>query len=179
MKNFYLAEKHINLVYQLSNSLMRKNRNNPRVEWNDLTNAGYVALLVACEHYDASSGIPFEHYANRTIRRAMIKQIDETSQQNLVYVDNYEPIKERRCCNWDDENSYLLETLQDGLNWLSPEERHLVEIRFGFYNTPLKLRELGTIMNISCQVADKRLKRILKKLHRFIDDNRYTYSHCA
>ncbi|MBR4392136.1 MAG: sigma-70 family RNA polymerase sigma factor [Bacteroidales bacterium] len=179
MNNYQLAEKHINLVYQLSSSFMRRNHNNPRLECDDLNDIGYTALLIACEHYDSSLGIPFEHYASRTIRRAMIKQISTVFQNNIVYFDDNESLQDHPCCNWDAENNHLLETLQDGLNSLTLGERHLIENRFGYYSSPMKLKELGKIMNVSFQAVDKKLKRILNKLHRYIDENRYTYSNCA
>ena len=177
MNKYQLAEQHLNLVYRLGTSLMKKN-NNPRLELNDLTDTGYAALLNACEHFDESMGVPFEHYASRTIRRAMIKHIKENVSCKIVTLDEAISL-DCSCCDWSAENNYLLELLKEAMNTLTLSERQLVESRFGFDNKELKLRELGAQMNISLQAVDKKLKRIYIKLRRYLDEHRYTYSNCA
>ena len=178
MKDYSLAEQHLNLVSRQRESLLRKNWNNYRLQANDLTDAGYAALLDSCEHYDDTKGIPFEHYAARAVRRAMIKHIREIAPNNMATLD--EAIStDRSCCDWRFENEYLLELLKEAMNTLTPEERQLVESRFGFDDKPMKLRELGNKMNISLQAVDKRLKRIYDKLHRYLDQYQFTYSNCA
>lgn len=178
MNNYYLAEKNLHLVSRQRESLLRKNWNNYRLQANDLTDAGYAALLDACEHYNDSMGIPFEHYASRIIHRTMIKHIHEIAPNNIASLD--EAISwDRSCCDWRLENEYLLELLKEAMNTLTPEERQLVESRFGFDNKPMKLRELGEKMNISLQAVDRKLKRIYDKLHRYLDQYQYTYSNCA
>lgn len=178
MNIYTLAEQHLNLVSNQRDSLLRKNCFNRKLEANDLTDAGYAALLDACEHFDASKGIPFEHYASRTIRNAMIKHIKSVSPIDYTTLD--EAISQYcPCCDWRSENEYLLELLKEAMGTLTPEDRRLVESRFGFENRPLKLRELSASMNISLQAVDKKLKRILDKLRRYIDENQYTYGNCA
>ena len=178
MNNYSLAEQNLHLVSRQRESLLRKNWNNYRLQSNDLTDVGYAALLDSCEHYDESMGIPFEHYAARTIRRAMIKHIHEIAPNNITTIDEAISL-DRSCCDWSSENEYLKELLKEAMNSLSPEERQLVESRFGFDKKPLKLRELGAERNISLQAVDKQLKRIYAKLYQYFEENRYTYSHCA
>ena len=178
MNTYTLAEQHLYLVSNQRDSLLRKNWFNRKLEAGDLTDVGYAALLGACEHFDASMGIPFEHYASRTIRHAMIKHIKSVSPIDYTTLD--EAIaQECPCCDWRAENEYLLDLLKEAMATLSAEDCQLLERRFGFENRPLKLRELSACMNISPQAVDKKLKRILDKLRRYIDENRYTYGNCA
>lgn len=177
MNIYTLAEQHLNLVSSQRDSLLRKNGFNHKLEASDLTDVGYAALLDACEHFDATRGYPFEHYASKTIRNAMIKHINSVSSIDFTTIDM--AVLDNPCCDWGAENEYLLELLKEAMATLSTEDRQLVEKRFGFENRPLKLRELSACMNISQQAVDKKLKRILDKLRRYINENRYTYGNCA
>lgn len=178
MHNYTLAEQHLNLVSSQRDSLLKKNWFNRKIEANDLTDTGYAALLDACEHFDVSRGIPFEHYASRAIHHAMVKHIKSVSSVDFITLD--EAIcEDRSACDWRFENEYLLELLREAMGTLTPEERHLVECRYGFENRPMKLREMGAYMNISLQAVDKKLKRILDKLRQYLDENHYTYNNCA
>src|SRR5262245_33950930 len=54
----------------------------------DLMQAGRIALFRAAEKYDPSREIPFNHYANRAIRNAAVKEARRlTGQRELEEVD--------------------------------------------------------------------------------------------
>jgi RNA polymerase sigma factor (sigma-70 family) len=60
---------HLYLVESVAKSLVRKLP--PCFELDDLKGAGYIGLIHAAEHYQASRKVPFENYARRRILDAM------------------------------------------------------------------------------------------------------------
>jgi len=65
-----LSPSHLNLIRAAAGQLRR--RLAPTVEPGDLIGDGYVGLRSALRRFDASRGVPFEHFALRRIRGAML-----------------------------------------------------------------------------------------------------------
>ena len=159
-----LSENHLAIVDQQSYKIMKNASSHRKYTRDDLVCAGMEALVNACETYDPSMNIPFEPYAARMVHYAML---DETKHfKNYYYLDD-EDFSENPNTNWDCENAERFDSLYHALDTLTDDEMHLVELRLGLNgNEKMKLRELSSIMHISNEAVNKRVKRIVGKLQK-------------
>lgn len=179
MKLNEITSDHIYIVENQINYLAPKN-----IVWRMnylpvLEDAGYDALYYACEKYNPSRGASFKTFASLVIRQALVKEIERLNRRQFVELENSENELYIPNLNWDSEESDMMETLNEAINTLTAEEQHIIYQRFGFNGKELKLRELSTIMKVSNQAVNKRIKRILDKLRGYIESNYRSYRRCA
>ena len=160
-RNLFKSE-HLAIVYQQSNAIMKNAGSNRRFTQADLDSAGMEALVMAYESYDPSSGIPFESYAALMVHYAMLSEKKLFNNYNLVIGEEFADLADT-----DHDDIDMNEYLYRALDTLTAEELHLVEQRFGLNGYKrMKLRELSSIMNISNEAVNKRVKRIVGKLQK-------------
>lgn len=179
MKLNNLTSAHFDIVAKQINYLAQKYHVLTDKQLSVLEDAGYEALYNAANYYDASRGASFTTYASYVIYNALLKEFKKLNSLSYIDMDNVDSVIYNPDCDWDFEDACMTETLHEAINQLSAEERHIIYQRFGFNGQQLKLRELGTIMNVSPQAIDKRINHILKKLKNYIDNYYKPYKSCA
>jgi RNA polymerase sigma factor for flagellar operon FliA len=68
-----LVREHLPIVGYLVSEIIT--RVPPQVQRDDLTSAGQLALVLAARSFDASTGVPFGHYARTRIRGALLDEL--------------------------------------------------------------------------------------------------------
>jgi RNA polymerase sigma factor FliA len=68
-----LVREHLPVVGYLVSEIIT--RVPPQVQRDDLTSAGQLALVLAARSFDASTGVPFGHYARTRIRGALLDEL--------------------------------------------------------------------------------------------------------
>lgn len=161
-----------------------------RMDADDYTQEGAVALLQAADQFDPSRGVQFLTYAGRAVRYAIIDAI-RADNPNLVLT----PLNETHTGGTDDSDddadlligrmktqfpsSYeadpeticirkeQLEELYAAIHALSPRHHAWVKCRYGFDDDVYKsLAEMGRIYHLSESRAKKAEDEALKKLRK-------------
>lgn len=193
----HLVESHLYLVDRLAKSFMNKFESNNRLCDGDMHSVGYEALVRASRTYNPFNDRTFKSYAWTVIENAMKCELRDlfpvdlkTSWQkdsfnysetfdDKALTDNSSDKRSNWLCNWDDDQKDLLEALALAFNRLNPQDRSLIEDRYGFNSEEMKLIDLGDKHHVSHQAVDKKLHRILNKLHELLNTGSYTYRRCA
>jgi RNA polymerase sigma factor (sigma-70 family) len=197
----HLVETHHSLVNSMAESLLSLQTGHLGLTKSDLTGAGYEALISAACHYDSTRNASFKTYASRCIWHAMVAEINRWRPSFAVLVPevvNGEPRfveKEESlftclddanvftltsmCCNWEAEQAWQLETLNEAIATLKPKEQFLIRCYFGFDNKAMKLEEIANRLNVSTTAVHKRLKNAIAKLRTFIEGASSPYRMCA
>ena len=196
-----LVATHISLVNSIAKALLCQQTGFHNLTESDLLDAGYEALVSAACHYDSTRNASFKTYASRCIWHAMVAEINRWRPSFAVLVPevvNGEPRfveKEESlftclndanvftltsmCCNWEAEQAWQLETLNEALATLKPEEQFLIRCYYGFDNKAMKLEEIAKHLNVSTTAVHKRLKNAIGKLRTFIEGASSPYRMCA
>lgn len=188
-----LVATHISLVSSIAKALLCQQTGFHNLTESDLLDAGYEALVSAACHYDGNRNASFKTYASRCIWHAMVAEIEQLFPSQTI-VNQYGKTKELRfihdetissdltvrlCCNWEAEQAWQLETLNEALATLKPEEQFLIRCYFGFDNKAMKLEEIANKLNVSHQAVHKRIKNAIAKLRTFIEGASSPYRMCA
>ena len=196
-----LVATHISLVSSIAKALLCQQTGFHNLTESDFLDAGYEALVSAACHYDGNRNASFKTYANRCIWHAMVAEINRWHPSFAVLVPevvNGEPRfveKEESlftclddanvftltsmCCNWESEQAWQLETLNEAIATLKPKEQFLIRCYFGFDNKAMKLEEIANRLNVSTTAVHKRLKNAITKLRTFIEGASSPYRMCA
>ena len=196
-----LVATHISLVSSIAKALLCQQTGFHNLTESDLLDAGYEALVSAACHYDSTRNASFKTYASRCIWHAMVAEINRWRPSFAVLVPevvNGEPRfveKEESlftclddanvftltsmCCNWEAEQAWQLETLNEAIATLKPKEQFLIRCYFGFDNKAMKLEEIANRLNVSTTAVHKRLKNTIAKLRTFIESASSPYRMCA
>ena len=196
-----LVKTHYDLVDRTAKLLLCQQTDLHGLTESDLTSAGYEALVSAACHYDSTRNASFKTYANKCIWNAMVAEINRwhpslaimaqevvkgepklvTKKESLfTCLDDTNTYSiTSMCCNWEAEQAWQLETMNEALASLKPEEQFLIRCYFGFDNKAMKLEEIATMLNVSPQAVHKRLKNMIAKLRTFIEGASSPYRMCA
>ena len=189
----HLVETHHSLVSSMAESLLSLQTGHLGLTKSDLTGAGYEALISAACHYDSTRNASFKTYASKCIWHAMVAEIEQLFPSQTIVNQNGK-VKELRfihdetinsdltvrfCCNWEAEQAWQLETLNEAIATLKPKEQFLIRCYFGFDNKPMKLEEIANRLNVSTTAVHKRLKNAIGKLRTFIEGASSPYRMCA
>ena len=196
-----LVKTHYDLVDRTAKSLLSQQTDLHGLTESDLTSAGYEALVSAACHYDSTRNASFKTYANKCIWHAMVAEINRwhpslaimaqevvkgeprlvTKKESLFtcLVDTNTYSIASMCCNWEAEQAWQLETMNEALASLKPEEQFLIRCYFGFDNKAMKLEEIANKLNVSPQAVHKRIKNAIAKLRTFIEGASSPYRMCA
>ena len=189
----HLVETHFSLVSGMAQSLLNLQTGFHGLTESDLSDAGYEALVSAACHYDSTRNASFKTYASKCIWHAMVAEIEQLFPSQTIVNQNGK-VKELRfihdetinsdltvrfCCNWEAEQAWQLETLNEALATLKPEEQFLIRCYYGFDNKAMKLEEIAKHLNVSTTAVHKRLKNAIAKLRTFIEGASSPYRMCA
>jgi RNA polymerase sigma factor (sigma-70 family) len=196
-----LVKTHYDLVDRTAKSLLSQQTGLHGLTESDLTSAGYEALVSAACHYDSTRNASFKTYANKCIWNAMVAEINRwhpslaimaqevvkgepklvTKKESLfTCLDDTNTYSiTSMCCNWEAEQAWQLETMNEALASLKPEEQFLIHCYFGFDNKAMKLEEIANKLNVSPQAVHKRIKNAIAKLRTFIESASSPYRMCA
>ena len=189
----HLVETHHSLVSSMAESLLSLQTGHLGLTKSDLTGAGYEALISAACHFDSTRNASFKTYANKCIWHAMVAEIEQLFPSQTIVNQNGK-VKELRfihdetinsdltvrfCCNWEAEQAWQLETLNEAIATLKPKEQFLIRCYFGFDNKAMKLEEIANRLNVSTTAVHKRLKNTIAKLRTFIESASSPYRMCA
>ena len=189
----HLVETHHSLVSSMAESLLSLQTGHLGLTKSDLTGAGYEALISAACHYDSTRNASFKTYANKCIWHAMVAEIEQLFPSQTIVNQNGK-VKELRfihdetinsdltvrfCCNWEAEQAWQLETLNEAIASLNPKEQFLIRCYYGFDNKAMKLEEIANRLNVSTTAVHKRLKNTIAKLSTFIEGASSPYRMCA
>lgn len=189
----HLVETHHSLVSSMAESLLSLQTGHLGLTKSDLTGAGYEALISAACHYDSTRNASFKTYANKCIWHAMVAEIEQLFPSQTIVNQNGK-VKELRfihdetinsdltvrfCCNWEAEQAWQLETLNEAIASLNPKEQFLIRCYYGFDNKAMKLEEIANRLNVSTTAVHKRLKNTIAKLRTFIEGASSPYRMCA
>lgn len=197
----HLVATHFSLVSSTAKSLLSQQTGFHSLTESDLSGAGYEALVSAACHYDSTRNASFKTYASKCIWHAMLAEINRWRPSYAILVPevvNGEPrlvkIEESLftclddantftltpiCCNWEAEQAWQLETLNEAIATLKPKEQFLIRCYFGFDNKAMKLEEIANQLNVSTQAVHKRIKNVIGKLRTFIEGASSPYRMCA
>lgn len=192
---------HLSLVSSTANSLLSQQTGFHSLTESDLSGAGYEDLVSAACHYDSTRNASFKTYASKCIWHALVAEINRWHPSFAILVPevvNGKPrlVKKKEslftclddtntytltpiCCNWDAEQAWLLETLNEAIATLKPEEQLLIRCYFGFDNKAMKLEKIANNLNVSPQAVHKRIKNAIGKLRTFIEGASSPYRMCA
>ena len=189
----HLVETHHSLVNSMAESLLSLQTGHLGLTKSDLTGAGYEALISAACHFDSTRNASFKTYANKCIWHAMVAEIEQLFPSQTIVNQNGK-VKEQRfihdetinsdltvrfCCNWEAEQAWQLETLNEAIASLNPKEQFLIRCYYGFDNKAMKLEESANRLNVSTSAVQKSLKKVLAKLRTFIEGASSPYRMCA
>ena len=189
----HLVETHHSLVSSMAESLLSLQTGHLGLTKSDLTGAGYEALISAACHFDSTRNASFKTYANKCIWHAMVAEIEQLFPSQTIVNQNGK-VKELRfihdetinsdltvrfCCNWEAEQAWQLETLNEAIASLNPKEQFLIRCYYGFDNKAMKLEEIANRLNVSTTAVHKRLKNTIAKLRTFIEGASSPYRICA
>ena len=196
-----LVATHISLVSSTAKALLCQQTGSHNLTESDLSGAGYEALVSAACHYDGNRNASFKTYASRCIWHAMVAEIKRWHPSFAVLVPevvNGETsfVKKEEslftcldeantftltsmCCNWEAEQAWQLETLNEAIATLKPKEQFLIRCYYGFDNKAMKLEEIANNLNVSTSAVQKSLKKVLAKLRTFIEGASSPYRMCA
>ena len=189
----HLVETHHSLVNSMAESLLSLQTGHLGLTKSDLTGAGYEALISAACHFDSTRNASFKTYANKCIWHAMVAEIEQLFPSQTIVNQNGK-VKEQRfihdetinsdltvrfCCNWEAEQAWQLETLNEAIASLNPKEQFLIRCYYGFDNKAMKLEEIANRLNVSTTAVHKRLKNTIAKLRTFIEGASSPYRMCA
>jgi RNA polymerase sigma factor (sigma-70 family) len=189
----HLVETHHSLVNSMVESLLSLQTGHLGLTKSDLTGAGYEALISAACHFDSTRNASFKTYANKCIWHAMVAEIEQLFPSQTIVNQNGK-VKEQRfihdetinsdltvrfCCNWEAEQAWQLETLNEAIASLNPKEQFLIRCYYGFDNKAMKLEEIANRLNVSTTAVHKRLKNTIAKLRTFIEGASSPYRMCA
>ena len=189
----HLVETHHSLVSSMAESLLSLQTGHLGLTKSDLTGAGYEALISAACHFDSTRNASFKTYANKCIWHAMVAEIEQLFPSQTIVNQNGK-VKEQRfihdetinsdltvrfCCNWEAEQAWQLETLNEAIASLNPKEQFLIRCYYGFDNKAMKLEEIANRLNVSTTAVHKRLKNTIAKLRTFIEGASSPYRMCA
>lgn len=189
----HLVETHYSLVSSMAESLLSLKTGHLGLTKSDLTGAGYEALISAACHFDSTRNASFKTYANKCIWHAMVAEIEQLFPSQTIVNQNGK-VKEQRfihdetinsdltvrfCCNWEAEQAWQLETLNEAIASLNPKEQFLIRCYYGFDNKAMKLEEIANRLNVSTTAVHKRLKNTIAKLRTFIEGASSPYRMCA
>lgn len=189
-KNHYTQAEH-QLIQTIAEVICKKFPNHVRTP-KELIYTGYMALLDAKAHYQTGRGAQFKTYASRCIYNAMLKEL--TQIHNVVSVPdkqrinvNFVTINENQYSDemgnedtwednawewdlferdWDSKQCcQRAEMLDKLLEQLDPEDRELVQRRYGFDEEPWTLKQLGEARGVSFQAVHKKLHGIEQGLY--------------
>jgi RNA polymerase sporulation-specific sigma factor len=125
-----LSAKSLHLSYgALDDAYSRQIRSTARrffqfvAHSDDLMQAGRIALWQASQHFDSTRGIPFEHYARRSIRRAVAREARVHRRHEMKRVDPYDSHDDD-----DDAFSDDLDELADSQGDRSAECVHFIAL---------------------------------------------------
>jgi RNA polymerase sigma factor (sigma-70 family) len=197
----HLVATHISLVSSTAKALLCQQAGFHNLTESDLSGAGYEALVSAACHYDGNRNASFKTYANKCIWHAMVAEINRWHPSFVIMVQevvNGRPklVKTEvslftclddtntfthtpMCCNWEAEQAWQLETLNEAIATLKPEEQFLIRCYYGFDNKAMKLEEIAKHLNVSTTAVHKRLKNAIGKLRTFIEGASSPYRMCA
>ena len=189
----HLVETHHSLVNSMAESLLSLQTGHLGLTKSDLTGAGYEALISAACHFDSTRNASFKTYANKCIWHAMVAEIEQLFPSQTIVNQNGK-VKEQRfihdetinsdltvrfCCNWEAEQAWQLETLNEAIASLNPKEQFLIRCYYGFDNKAMKLEEIANRLNVSTTAVHKSLQKALTKLRTFIEGASSPYRMCA
>ena len=185
MKSLSFSQEHFQLIQNVANLLANrfpKAVRNPR----ELYYTGYMAVLKAIPYYQTGRGAKVNTFLSTCIYNEMQKEIrkinnvvtlpgKQQSQYSFTSLDNNETIEMNLWeeCADDEKQHSLLETLDKLLDQLNPNDKNLIQCRYGFTGVPMTLKELGKAQGVSLQAIQKRLNRIERELRTSI------YPQCA
>ena len=197
----HLVETHYSIVNSTAKALLCQQTGFHNLTESDLLDAGYEALVSAACHYDSTRNASFKTYASRCIWHAMVAEINRWRPSFAVLVPevvNGEPRfveKEESlftclddanvftltsmCCNWEAEQAWQLETLNEAIASLNPKEQFLIRCYYGFDNKAMKLEEIANRLNVSTTAVHKSIQKALTKLRTFIEGASSPYRMCA
>ena len=187
----YLVEAHLSLVERLACNVMYNFKNSYTLCLEDLISAGEEVLVIASRTFNPAKGVPFAAYARTAIENAMRSELRRLLPVNLksAWKTDFVSFNDSKAfddsvfnsdeseypssklnegldwlTNWDDEEQYQQERLNNFIKRLSPEDRDIVESYYGFNSDPLTFKQLGEQHNVSLQAVNKKEKRIRRIL---------------
>lgn len=197
----HLVETHFSLVGSMAKSILSLQTGLYGLTESDLSGAGYEALISAACHYDSTRNVSFKTYASKCIWNAIVAEInrwhpslaimvpkivkgelrfDKEEKSLFVYLDDASKDNiSTMCCNWEAEQAWQFETLNEAIATLKPEEQFLIRCYYGFDNKAMKLEEIANNLNVSPQAVHKRIKNAIGKLRTFIEGASLLYRKCA
>ncbi len=197
-----LVKTHAGLVATQAKYVISRNRNCSWLTESDLLSAGYEALWNAALAYNPAGEASFNTYATCSVRNEMVAEIrrmfpikvSDEQRKDIIFVRNeaddsdwaiprpsvFDQYQSKSMdYNWELEEQWLREKIDEAMEQLLPEERALVRRRYGFDNSPMTLNELSEIYEICKQAINKRLGKIHGKLRTFVVDECHGLKRCA
>ncbi|HWP39874.1 MAG TPA: sigma-70 family RNA polymerase sigma factor [Tepidisphaeraceae bacterium] len=162
-----LSSSHLNLIRAVAGQLRR--RLPPTVEPGELIGDGYFGLRSAIRRFDPSRGVPFQHFALRRIRGAMLDGLRQrdfpqrrSSQPNLP-PPRFQPLDPDQLLDHSHMHSRLVQQswVQNQLQHLPRRTRLVLQL---YYLEALPMAAIAVCLGISqprvCQLHAAALRKL-------------------
>jgi RNA polymerase sigma factor (sigma-70 family) len=147
-----LIEEHLGLVRKCAAAAYRRLPNHP---FDELLAAGYVGLVQAARKFERARGVPFEAYARIRIAGEILDSHRKLHKTKYVNEFPPDPVD---TTDWFKEtaDNRLTEALRPTLLALTPQELHVVQLRYGHDLTMLQIAKV-------VKLSEGRVTQIHKK----------------
>ncbi|WP_428940507.1 sigma-70 family RNA polymerase sigma factor [Fontivita pretiosa] len=167
-----LSPSHLNLIRAMAGQLRR--RLPPTVEPGDLIGDGYVGLRSAMKRFDPSRGVPFEQFALRRIRGAMLDGLRQRdfphrrSRRDDLPTPQFQPLDPDQLLDRSHALSRLVQRLwlQNQLQHLPRRTRLVLQL---YYLEAVPMAAIAVCLGISqprvCQLHAAGLRKLRRQIH--------------
>lgn len=182
----YTYDEALPLYLQFIKQMAKRySRFHPELQ-DDFEQEGLITLWKVCAKYDSSHGVPFEHYARRSIKNSIISQCRGLSEDEVIFQyreesdeNNEDTDKSLACPDNSVFSAYQDLTEPENQILQAQLERSITEVVQTFtvrqqlvfekiYREGMSVSELASSLGISHQAISKQYKLIEKLVHDYV-----------
>ena len=172
-----LVLEHLQLANKIAIQMFAKLKNKYTLD--ELKSSAYLGLITAAEKYEINNNKPFENFARKRIKGAILDEVKDDKRYNIKRgIPHKEPIQSLNCnCNETGKSIAFIDLLQDKVDFfedllinyeiekllscLDHKERELIDM---YYFQCLTHEEIAQILKVHRTTVTKALKKIIEKI---------------
>lgn len=165
---------------RLAVSLARRYAETSRVEFDELTSVGNMALLRSCDLFDFRRGLRFSTYAYQAIQRSIFNAIKGTAGSRMIEeaegAETIEGISHDAASGLWAEKRYerAKKLVVELMRTLDPRERKIVMARFGIESDEdgISFRKISKEIGVSSTRTAQLYHRSIDRMRQALDEHR-------